>query len=341
MLRKTLGLFLSLFLFSSLSYAVTYPAPYTSVTQPKSNQPVKIDLKPKEAKSAASNIAVLSGYTQVRFGMGGGNTSESFYLGPTIVRATGELSGGVTYRTEIDLQSVPTSGAVALGDVYIDVPNLIGQGNIFRFGRFPLPFGYDLWLSSSKKYDMTRAFYNTCFWDREDYGIQNYSRDAGGSYDLAIVNGQGSVVGASKSKDFVGRYIMKIKDAAELGISEYLGTYNGKNRGNFGAYFKSTQGMFTGIFEYANGTDKTGTNRTLDFYNIIVQNLSPQIENILVYESWDPNLDQEGDSILAYTFGMNYYKTKEIKFVANARLQKVETASDFSKSLLAMVQVEF
>ncbi len=303
---------------------------------------VRINLKPINKKEEKPNIPKITGYTQIRLSTGGGRTIEAVEFGEVFLGAEGKLDGGISYKTELNLSSVPTNGAIALGEVYFDIPNLIGNGNIFRFGRFKVPFGDAMPRTALEKPEITDPFYKSaCFFSDYDFGVENFSKIKEGSYELAFINGEGSTNDSSKAKDFVGRYIIKQGNNVEFGLSQYLGTYNGKSRNNFGASFRSTQGAFTALFEYANGTDMTATNRTLDSYNVIVQKMSPILESVLIYESWDPNIDAPGDHILSYSFGMNLYRTPQIRLSSMARLQKAETASSYSRSLINMVQVAF
>lgn len=301
-----------------------------------------INLKQKDTKDTKSDLPKITGYTQIKLSAGGGRTIEAVEFGDVFLGVKGEMDGGISYKTELNLSAVPTNGAIALGEAYLDIPNLIGNGNVFRFGRFKVPFGDSMFRTALQKPEITDPFYKSaCFFSDYDFGVENYSRIKEGSYELAFINGEGSSADSSKAKDFVGRYIIKRGKSVDIGLSQYLGTYNGKARNNFGAFFKSTQGAFTALFEYANGTDMTATNRTLDSYNVIVQKMSPKLESVLIYESWDPNLDVAGDHILSFSFGMNLYRTPQIRFSSMARFQKVETASDYSKSLISMVQYSY
>lgn len=303
---------------------------------------VLIKLKQKDTKETKTKLPKITGYTQIKLSVGGGRTIEAIGFGDVFLGAKGKMDGGISYKTELNLSAVPTSGTIALGEVYLDIPNLIGDGNVFRFGRFKIPFGDAMPRSALNKPEITDPYYQSnCFFSDYDFGIENYSKIKEGSYELALINGEGSSTDSSKAKDFVGRYIIKRGKSVGFGLSQYLGTYNGKARNNFGLFFRSTQGAFTALFEYANGTDMTGTNRTLDSYNIIVQKMSPKLESVIVYESWDPNLDASGDHILSFSFGMNFYKTPQIRFSSMARFQKAETASDYSKSLISMVQYSY
>ncbi|NQU18375.1 MAG: hypothetical protein HQ564_09970 [Candidatus Saganbacteria bacterium] len=302
----------------------------------------KFNLKQRNQKAETTKyLPKIYGYTQIKLSAGGGQTLEAISFGDIYVGAEGRLEQGVSFKTEFNLAGLATSGAISLGEVYLDIPNLIGGGNVFRFGRFKIPFGESMFRDSDEKPDITDPFYKTaCFFSDYDFGVQSFSRIKEGSYELAFINGEGIGGDSSKSKDFVGRYIMKGK-GMELGISEYIGSIGSNSRNNFSTYLKSKQGSLIGLFEYVNGTDMTGTNRTLDIYNVIVQKISPKLESVFIYESFDPNLDVSGDHILVYSFGMNLFKTKDVRFSSHARLQKVETASDYTKSVKSMVQVRF
>lgn len=323
---KSLSMIIFFFFFVGISYGIT--------------QPVKIDLKPRqpEAKSSAPTIF---GYTQVMLAIGAGRTTEAVSFGDVNIGVEGELKDGISFKTEFNLKDTATQGAVSLADVYLDIADFFGKGAVFRFGRFKIPFGYDFPQSSSERIYLNQAYYRNCFWSKYDFGVENYSRAQDGSYDLALINGEGTPTDSSKSKDFAGRYIIKKGADMEIGFSEYMGSCAGNNRSNFGMYLKSKQANYQAVFEYQNGTNKTGTTRTLDFHNVIIQKVSDKLENVFVYESWDPNIDSGGDSVLAYTLGVNFYRTENVKFISNARFEKVETASDYTKSLLGMVQVAF
>lgn len=324
MLKRSFLIFAVILFFSSASFSAA-----------------AINLKPRDNKEETKYLPGIKGYTQIMLNAGGGRTLESVEFGDVFVGLEGKMEGGVSYKTEANLRNVPTGGAISLGEVYLDVPNLVGQGNVFRFGRFKVPFGEGLSRAADKKPEMTDPFYKkACFFSEYDFGIQNYSQIKEGSYEIALVNGEGSSSDSSKSKDFAARYIIKSK-GLDIGMSEYAGSYKGKNRNNFGLFLKSRQGSLTGLFEYANGTDSSGAVRTLDFYNVITQAMSPKLESVFVYESWDPNIDAAGDHILSYSFGMNLYRTPQIRFSSMARLQKAETASGYSKSLISMVQYSY
>lgn len=313
---------------AGIAYGATQPAP------------VKIDLKPRQPEEKVG-VSQIFGYTQIMLEIGAGKTNEAISFRDVNIGIKGELKDGVSYKTEFSLKDAATSGAVSLAEAYLDLADFFGKGAVFRFGRFKVPFGYDFSQSSLERIYLNQAYYRNCFWSKYDFGVENYSRVQEGAYDLALINGEGTPTDSSKSKDFACRYIIKKGSDMEIGFSEYWGSYEGNNRNNFGIYLKSKQANYLAVFEYENGTDKTGTNRTLDFHNAIIQKVSDKLENVFVYESWDPNIDVAGDSILAYTLGVNYYRTENVKFISNARFEKVETAADYTKSLQGMVQVSF
>ncbi|MDW8055203.1 MAG: porin [Elusimicrobiota bacterium] len=238
----------------------------------------------------------------------------------------------------------------------------------FRIGQFNQPFGFENVFSSARKIfpNDSVQFMRDVLPSDYDVGIQysfNYKKML--SLQVAALNGTTHQRETNNKKDisakfaFEPRMFFEFLKGIELSFSyydRYLGeivttTVTPRNGQHYNSYLKFERELFIPIFltlEYVWGKNAALTHdvkslvATLEikpFEKILplLKGLSPSFR----YESWDPNINTSNNELEVYTFGLNYYPHKSVRFLLDYRMPKEKPSEITNNRLNFMAQVSF
>lgn len=251
------------------------------------------------------------------------------------IAVSGDLTDKIHFKIQPDFAPLSVGKDVSLKDFYIDlkyVPN-----GLIKFGQFKIPFGYELLLSSSKRYTINKmAYVKECFPSDRDFGVGIFGDFPGSlrnyiSYALVAVNGTGRGVENNGSKDIATRLEFNpIPKILKIGITGYTGIRS-DSKGNqssftYGTFIQFDKKSYDLIAEYVGGKDKTGKNRIQDlsFWIITRPSFLPKFEPLFRYEIWDPDTSISGDRQNILTLGLNYHFDKSTRLMIQYEIKREE-----------------
>jgi len=273
-------------------------------------------------------------YLQTRYSMGPA-TQDQFTVPRLRTDIWGDLSERVGYFVEYDLAASP---ALVYG--WINIKTSLTK---ISLGRLFLPFGLE-YTTPPSRFDTINP--TTTLWSffafSRDIGLQLSRKFEKVKYAVAVVNGaDNSLSDDNQNKDLVGRVVFTPVDDMSFGFSRYTGKTGSTE------VEKSVSGLeinlkLAGVGlkgEYiagsVSGADKRG------WYLQPLFNLTPLLQGLVRYESWDPNTAVAGDAQSITTLGLNYFFDEGSKLQVNYEIKGEESSPTDNDTLLLQFQVNF
>ena len=254
----------------------------------------------------------------------------------------------VNPSTTFAFKAARLKGSVKLTDkisamVYLDAtrqPSLL-EANIeylqapyatLRLGQFQVPFGYETQNANFDVEAIDRSRMLNFIWYNGT--TTAYLRDAGAmvmgrrkliGYQVAVLNGTGlNTSDTNNYKDIVGRVGIGIPMFAGLGASVYQGKWGpqedltDRNAYGFDLFLDTGKVLLEAEYIAADGR-VTGTSTSSDvkhggFYTIVGYRITPLIEPVFKYDTYDPDKDTDDNELTAYYAGVNLNFEKKARF---------------------------
>ena len=266
----------------------------------------------------------LTCFAQTRFDLAikdGELEKDQFKVSRVRIRANGKLVDPLSFFVQLDAGSNPALKDIRLRVGYL--PHLTLEA-----GRFLLPFGIQTPMNpyylTTVDYCQAIATLNKGLWDvgAKAYGKYSLSDTAELNYVGAIVNGNtGGYADDNKSKDFLGRAGISLKDvglkAVGVGGSVYIGKkpVEGKDedvtKNRFGGDLKIEQDPILVKGEFLLGKDDE-TN-SMGFYGIAALKAlaEPKVQLAAKFDYLDVDTDKEDNESTIIAAGVNCYFAAE------------------------------
>jgi phosphate-selective porin OprO/OprP len=308
--------------------------------------PATPDEEKEEFSLLASQSLELSGYTQVRYTHTNEDINE-FRIRRARVGLKGEILKRINYILQIDAVKSPV-----LLDAKVEIT--FSPHAKLTFGQFKVPFSLENLTSSSALDTINRSqtVENLC--PGRDIGTQG--RDIGVvlsgkfsriEYNLGVFNGEGSNrADTNEKKDLVARLGFSPFDFLNLSLSHYQGKstlFGGdsvvdRDRTGIDIFLVykqiSVKGEYISARDYQ--TDKYGWYIRGGYYFI-----PDKIQAIIKYDSYDLNMDIQGDRNDVITLGLNWFFSKKTKLQVNYEHHRQGLAGTSDNVILAQFQAGF
>lgn len=299
----------------------------------------------------------------------GKNLNESTFLfNRARIGVTGTIPYDFSYYAMTEFS--PTLGGPMLLDYFITWKRLGKWANL-SVGQFKQPFGLELSTACHKLHTINRSrVANELASPFRDLGVMVSGKSGDLSiagldnenliqYQLAYVNGCGlNNVDTVTYKDIVGRVVLSPFEFISVGGSYRTGKKNNPDpsiekadeRTRWGADISIDYANFLIQGEYISGTDKgskivggggcgggsgsivPGTFESNGFAALLLYKTPWNIQPLIKYESYDPNVDEDYDKESTITFGINYFFNEWTRLQINY-LYNAEESSDSDPSL--------
>jgi len=304
------------------------------------------DEEKDELALLASQTLELSGYTQVRYTHTDDDINEF-----RIRRARAGLKGEILKNINYILQVDATKSSVLL-DAKVEIT--FSPYARLAFGQFKVPFGLENLTSSSALDTINRSLTVENLSPSRDIGAQG--RDIGVAlsgkfsrieYSLGVFNGEGlNRADTNEKKDLVARLGFSPFDFFALSLSHYQGKstlFGGdsvvdRDRTGIDIYFVREQISVKGEYIFARDylADKYGWYIQGGYYFI-----PDKIQAIVKYDSYDENMDIQGDRADVITLGINWFFSKKTKLQINYEHHTEELTGTSENVILAQFQAGF
>jgi phosphate-selective porin OprO/OprP len=306
----------------------------------------RADEEKEEFAVLASRSLELSAYTQVRYTHSDEDLNE-FRIRRARAGLKGEILKKVNYILQIDAAKSPV-----LLDAEVEIA--FSPHAILTFGQFKVPFSLENLTSSSALDTINRSqtVRNLC--PGRDIGAQG--RDIGVAlsgkfsrleYSLGVFNGEGANrAETNEKKDLVVRLGFSPFDFLTLSLSNYQGKstlFGGdsvvdRDRTGIDIYFVhgqiSLKGEYISARDYQ--TDKCGWYLQGGYYLV-----PDKIQALARYDSFDLNLDIQGDRNDVLLLGLNWFFSKKTKLQINYEHHQEGLTGTSENVILAQFQAGF
>lgn len=288
----------------------------------------------------------LSGFTQVRY-THWQEGIDGFRMRRARVGLKGEILKNINYRLQIDALKSPV-----LLDAQIEI-EFIPHARL-RFGQFKVPFSLENLTSSSALDTINRSLTVEKLCPGRDIGANG--RDIGvavnGQFSriecfLGVFNGSGiNKTDFNDQKDIAGRFVFYPGSSLTLGLSHYNGRYSShpgasvveRNRTGIDMFFIKDQLSVKGEYIFARDAQ-------IESYAWYLQGgcyiMPEKLQAIVKYDSFDKNLDIQGDRISVMTLGLNWFFSEKTKFQINYEYHREDTNETSKNVILAQLQAGF
>ena len=310
--------------------------------------PATADEEKDEFALVASQSLELKAYTQVRYTHTDDDINE-FRIRRARAGLKGEILKNINYILQID-----AAKSTILLDAKVEIT--FSAYARMTFGQFKVPFGLENLTSSSALDTINRSqtVENLC--PSRDIGGQG--RDIGVAlsgkfswieYSLGVFNGEGANrADTNERKDLDARLGFSPFDFLTFSLSHYQGKspsplFGGdsvvdRDRTGADIYFVHEQISVKGEYIFARDyqIDKYGWYIQGGYYFI-----PDKIQAIVRYDSYDENMDIQGDRADIITLGLNWFFSKKTKLQINYEHQRDEFADTTEHVFLAQFQAYF
>jgi phosphate-selective porin len=309
-------------------------------------RPGTADEEKDEPALLASQTLELSGYTQVRYTHTDDDINE-FRIRRARAGLKGEILKNINYILQID-----AAKSTILLDAKVEIT--FSACARLTFGQFKVPFGLENLTSSSALDTINRSqtVENLC--PSRDIGGQG--RDIGVAlsgkfsrieYSLGVFNGEGANrADTNERKDLVARLGFSPFDFLTFSLSHYQGKstlFGGdsvvdRDRTGVDIYFVHEQISVKGEYIFAKDyrADKYGWYIQGGYYFI-----PDKIQAIVRHDSYDENMDIQGDRADIITLGLNWFFSKKTKLQINYEHHREELIGSTENVILAQFQAGF
>lgn len=310
--------------------------------------PATADEEKEKFALLASQSLELSGYTQVRYT----HTDEDININEfRIRRARAGLKGEILKRINYILQIDAAKSPVLL-DAKVEIT--FSPYAKLTFGQFKVPFGLENLTSSSALDTINRSQTVENFCPGRD--IRAQGRDIGVSlsgkfsrieYNLGVFNGEGSNrTDTNEKKDLVARLGFHLFDFLTLSLSHYQGKstlFGGdsvvdRDRTGIDIFLAheqiSVKGEYISARDYQ--TDKYGWYIQGGYFLV-----PDRVQAIVKYDSYDLNMDIQGDRNDVITLGLNWFFSKKTKLQINYEHHKDVLPGTSENVILTQFQAGF
>lgn len=306
----------------------------------------KAEKNKEESKNFTDQSLKWSGYSQVNY-IHGENCRDGFRIKRSRIILKGNILKNINYKLQVDAGKTPI-----LLDVQIEI-NFIPHARL-SFGQFKVPFSIENLISSSELDTINRSntVENLC--PGRDIGAQG--RDIGVTvngkysffeYTLGVFNGSGiNKTDYNDQKDIARRLVFTPFSFLSIGFSHYDGGYSPylnapvmkKDRTGVDIFFLKDKLSLKGEYIFAKDghTNMYGWYIQGDYYLI-----QEKVQAIVKYDSFDKDVDIQGDRMAVMTFGLNYFFSKKIKFQINYEYHKRGLREISKNVILAQLQAGF
>jgi hypothetical protein len=237
--------------------------------------------------------------------------SDQFRVSRVRIRANGKLVKTLSFFVQLDAASNP-----ALKDARLRV-GCPAFPITLEMGRFLPIFGVEggvnpYWLPAVD-YSLVVPKMFPGLWDvgAKVYGKMAVNEQVGLNYAAAVVNGNGSYSDNNKKKDFVGRVGVTLPAGVAVGGSAYIGKAapadgvgDDLDKNRFGADVKVVSGPL--LLQAEGILGKNGETDALGFYVLGGFKVTPKLQVVGRFDSFDPDTDGEDDSTTRIRGGVNY-----------------------------------
>ena len=293
---------------------------------------------------------------------------SSFLFNRARIGVTGTIPYDFSYYAMTEFS--PTLGGPMLLDYFITWKRLGKWANI-SVGQFKQPFGLELSTPCHKLHTINRSrVANELASPFRDLGVMISGTSGDLSiagldnqniiqYQLAYVNGAGlNKTDTTNYKDFVGRLVISPFAFISIGGSYRTGKQKNPDpsiekadeRSRWGADISIDYANFLIQGEYISGTDKgsklvggggcgggsgelVAGNFESNGYALLAMYKTPwNLQPLVKYESYDPNIDEDYDKESTLTFGLNYFFNEWTRLQINY-LYNVEESSETDPGL--------
>ncbi len=306
------------------------------------------DEEKQELALLASQNLELSGYTQVRYTHTDTDQEiNQFRIRRARARLKGEILKKINYILQIDATKSPV-----LLDGKVEIT--FSPHAKLAFGQFKVPFSLENLTSSSALDTINRSqtVENLCPGrdikaQGRDIGVALSGKFSGIEYNIGVFNGEGAnIADTNQSKDLVARLGFSPFDFLTLGLSHYQGKstlFGGdsvvdRDRTGIDIFLVHEQISVRGEYIYARDyqVDKYGWYIQGGYY------LAPdKIQAIVRYDSYDLNMDIQGDRNDVATVGLNWFFSKKTKLQINYEHRTEGLTGTSENVLLAQFQAGF
>jgi phosphate-selective porin len=329
----------------------------TPATPPATTTGKAIDEKPatssKPAQSPENEKIKVNGLIQGWYASGNDGYSDTFLLRRAELRFSGQLNSHIKWMMVIDPAKslsinktyTTISGARVVSDANLNQSSRILQDAYITFdyskklqvqiGQFKVPLSFEGLQANAKLDTVERALFAS---DRARGGNYGAVWDTGvmlrgtlsthTDYQVGLFNGSGerhNDADKNDQKALIGRLLVRPSFIKGLQIGG-SGAWGGKSaddrprRDRLGAEMVFSQDNFTFKSELMAGKDSQ-THR-LGYYTHFGYRLTPKLEALFRFDSWDPDTRIETSSLNVaerdYVAGFNYFITENnVKFQFN------------------------
>ena len=318
-----------------------------------------------EAKSE-EGVSVV-GFFQSQFEYKEATDETAFTFNRARVGFIGNIPYDVSYYLFVEFSPFKTDAPFLL-DGFVTYSRLAPYASI-SMGQFKSPFSLELNTSCAGLYTINRSKVVTSLAaPGRDIGMMlygDYKKMV--SYNFALMNGTGKgVKDDNKGKDIVGRIVVHPVEFADVGFSfrkgksapQTAGATEEDERTRFGGELQIKYADFLVQGEYICGENigsipitggcgdiigyEQGTGEQNGFFVQAMYMTQWNLQPVIKYESWDPDIDAEKDLEQIITFGVNYFLNDwtriQFNYLYCAEEDEMEVDND---QILIQVQVKF
>lgn len=307
-------------------------------------------IKNQEEKEAQKEFALIagkpikiSGYTQVRF-----KQDKSSIDGFDVRRARLDFKGDVTERFDYRLQTEFAGASVKLIDAIIGYK--FNSRLKFSAGQFLIPISLENISSNLKLETINRSQVVEALAARgkdiignqngRDIGIQFAGTGSFVDYTIGAFNGSGvNTADTNRQKDIAGRLVFHPNKDILIGGSYYSGKYfdttaSANTRDRAGADISYTKNDVSLKAEYLKGKDSL-TKRAGWYAQAGYYFIPKKFQNIIKYDSYDPNTSKDKDETKVYTYGINWFFDKSAFVQVNYELKDEAEGKEKSNNVFS------
>ncbi|MBN1226502.1 MAG: hypothetical protein JXA79_05890 [Deltaproteobacteria bacterium] len=307
--------------------------------------------------SSDEGVSVV-GYmqAQIDYNLEGAEEGSSFGFNRARVGFIGNVPYDISYYLFAEL-SPNKADAPYLLDGFITYSRWAPHFKI-SLGQFKSPFSLELNTPCAALHTINRSkVVGALASPGRDIGMMFLGNYKNLSYSVALMNGTGSRnPDTNKAKDIVGRIVLAANEFLSIGGSARYGKQTPEivgadedERSRYGVELQVKHGDFLLQGEYIYGKDVSDVPTwearpdTIEKSGAFVQamyKIKPNLQPVIKYETYDPDLDTDNDQEKTITLGLNYFLNEWTRIQINYlyRDEEVEVDND---QLLIQVQVKF
>ena len=307
--------------------------------------------------SSEEGVSVV-GYLQAQFdyNLEGADEGSTFKFNRARVGFIGNVPYDISYYLFAELSPSKTDAPYLL-DGFITYSRLAPHLKI-SIGQFKSPFSLELNTPCAGLHTINRSkVVGALASPGRDIGMMFLGDYKNLTYSIALMNGTGSrVPDDNKAKDIVGRIVLSPNKFLSIGGSLRYGKQKPEvegadedERSRYGIELQLKYADFLLQSEFIYGKDVSSVQifenkpDTIEKRGGFVQAMymtQRNLQPVIKYESYDPDIDKENDQEKTITLGLNYFLNEWTRIQINYlwRDEEVEVDND---QLLTQVQVKF